>query len=91
MLCDAHLSLPPSQPSSPPLVPTTLQVFTTTEEEVWQHVAKEEVVEVTKEAYIPVEHQQQSSLLHLDSECVQVCVCVCARVCSCLYIPAYHH
>ena len=39
---------------------------------MWQHVTKEEVVEVTKEAYIPVEHQQQSSLLHLDSECVQV-------------------
>ena len=55
---------------------------------MWQHVAKEEVVEVTKEAYIPVEHQQQSSLLHLDSECVQVCVCVwaclCVHVCTCI-------
>ena len=54
---------------------------------MWQHVAKEEVVEVTKEAYIPVEHQQQSSLLHLDSECVQVCVCVrvCVHVCTYLH------
>lgn len=53
--------------SALPLPPIVLQLFTTTEEEVWKHVTKEVVVEEAKEMYIPVE-QQHGSLVHMDSE-----------------------
>lgn len=73
---------------------------------MWQHVAKEEVTEVTKEVYIPVEQQQRGSLLHTDSESEQTCacmlVCVCIsdaiRQCTCMccchplyYVLAHFH